>query len=92
MENKQVLYIANIAKLNVNEENINNYKNKLEILIDELDKIIKLDMTSKKVFSTTDNLNKFNVLDIEKVDKKVLFKSIKNENEDYIETVKVLHD
>ncbi len=92
MNNDEILYVSNLAKINVSNEEYEHYKEKLKVLKKEMDEIMDINADEIEAFTTCDNVNKFNEMEDYMVDKDVLFKSIGNKDETYLETMKVLND
>ncbi len=94
LSDKEVLHVANLARLNVREEEIEKYSTQLSSILTEIEKITSVEIKSDKILiSPTENKN------IYKEDtkghmltKEEIFKNVKNVSDDYVVVPKVIND
>lgn len=95
LSKEDVLHVADLARLDITEEEIDKYSVQLSDILTEIDKIVnvKIDENEEILISTTDASNKINkdeVGDMLKTDD--IFKNVKNRSGNYIIVPKVLND
>jgi aspartyl-tRNA(Asn)/glutamyl-tRNA(Gln) amidotransferase subunit C len=92
---KEVLHVANLARLNVKEDEIERYSNQLSSILTEIDKIATLNIEEEGdiLISPTSNKNVYKE-DIEgpMLTKKEIFKNTNNTSDDYVVVPKVIND
>lgn len=89
---EKVRHIANLAKLNVTEEEMNKYQKQLTDILTEIDKILKVDITNDEIMiSPSDNRNCYSEDVIEShISKSDALKNAKRVKGDYIIVPKVI--
>lgn len=89
---EKVKHIANLAKLNVTEEEMNKYQKQLNDILTEIDKILKVDITNDEIMiSPSDNKNCYSEDVIEShISKSDALKNAKRVKGDYIIVPKVI--
>ena len=89
---EKVKHIANLAKLNVTEEEMNKYQKQLTDILTEIDKILKVDITNDEIMiSPSDNRNCYSEDVIEShISKSDALKNAKRVKGDYIIVPKVI--
>ena len=95
LTSKEVLHVANLARLNVKEDEIERYSNQLSSILTEIDKIANVDIKEEGdiLISPTSNKNIYKE-DIEghMLTKKEIFKNTNNVVDDYVVVPKVIND
>jgi len=92
---EQVEHVANLARLKVNEEEINKYSIQLAQILTEIDKINKVDIKENGniLIAPTNNLNKYRSDEVgEMLKKEEIFRNSKHVSDGYIVVPKVLND
>ena len=91
---EQVLHVANLAKLEIDESEIEKYQHQLNNILNEIDKINKVDIRADEMLiSPTTNKNVFRedkvgtMLKVEEV-----LKNANNTNGDFIEVIGVIYE
>ena len=89
---EKVKHIANLAKLNVTEEEMNKYQKQLTDILTEIDKILKVDIANDEIMiSPSDNKNCYSEDVIEShISKSDALKNAKRVKGDYIIVPKVM--
>ena len=89
---EKVKHIANLAKLNVTEEEMNKYQKQLTDILTEIDKILKVDIANDEIMiSPSDNKNCYSEDVIEShISKSDALKNAKRVKCDYIIVPKVI--
>jgi len=89
-----VLYVANLAKLEVSEKEIELYQYQLKNILNEIDKISKVNIEVDEILiAPTNNINVYredkvgDMLNVSDV-----LKNANNTNDDYIEVVGVINE
>jgi len=86
LDEKDVIYVANLGKLNLDSADINKYKYQLKQILNEIEKIKNLDIQYEEImFSPSLNKNVFSNLKDEVFDTKKIISNAKNKTENYIE-------
>ena len=88
----KVRHIANLAKLNVTEEEMNKYQKQLTDILTEIDKILKVDIANDEIMiSPSNNKNCYSEDVIEShISKSDALKNAKRVKGDYIIVPKVI--
>lgn len=92
---EEVKHVADLARLNINEDEIEKYSVQLNDILTEIDKIlsVEIDENEEMLISTTDAVNRLNEDEVGKMlTKEEIFKNTKNKSGDYIIVPKVLND
>lgn len=92
---EEVKHVADLARLNINEDEIEKYSVQLNDILTEIDKIlsVEIDENEEMLISTTDAVNRLNEDEVGKMlTKEEIFKNAKNKSGDYIIVPKVLND
>lgn len=92
---EQVLHVANLAKLNINEDEVLKYSNQLTDILTEIEKITGVDINEQGniLIAPIDHVNAYNGdLEGSMLTKEEMFKNAKNTSGDYIVVPKVLND
>jgi aspartyl-tRNA(Asn)/glutamyl-tRNA(Gln) amidotransferase subunit C len=93
LDKKTVLHVANLAKLSIDDKEIEKYSVQLTSILTEIDKINKVDIDCNKdiLIAPTTNTNCFSE-DIVKdmLNKDEVFKNANKANEEYIIVPKVI--
>jgi aspartyl-tRNA(Asn)/glutamyl-tRNA(Gln) amidotransferase subunit C len=94
LDRKLVLHVANLARLDVTEEEIVKYQTQLKNILDEIDKINKVDINSDEILITpTTNLNKYREDVVgNMLTKEEALKNANKTNGDFIEVLGVLNE
>lgn len=91
MTNEQVIHIAKLARLNVNENEIEKYKQQLNDIFTEIKKIEEVEIDENIMISPSDNKNNYSDDVIEQhISKSDALKNAKRTRSDYITVPKVL--
>ena len=87
----KVKHIADLAKLNIKEEEMVKYQAQLTDILSEIDKILKVDIEGNIMISPTNNKNCFSEDTVENhLTKDDIFKNAKRVKGDYIIVPKVI--
>ncbi len=92
---KEVEHVANLAKLNVGDSNIEMYQEQLSGIMSEIDKIteLEIDADARVMVSPSENINTYEkLLEENNMLKKNVLKNASSKDEDYIKVVKVIND
>ena len=90
---EQVLHVANLARLNVEPDEIAKYGIQLKDILTEINKINELDIEDEILISPITNQNMYREDEVKKgVTKEEIFANAKNNDGDYIIVPKVLND
>lgn len=90
---EQVLHVANLARLNVNQEEITKYGIQLKDILTEINKINNVNITGDIMISSCDNHNMYKEDEVKKgITKEEMFSNAKNNDGEYIIVPKVLND
>ena len=97
MENlskKEVLHVANLARLNIEENEIARYQSQLSSIMSEIDKITEVELENEEVMvSPIFHENRFKEdTPGAMLTKEEVFKNVKNVKEEYVVVPKVLND
>jgi len=88
---EKVDHIANLARLNVKEEEYSKYQTQLNDILTEIDKIMEVDVDGEIMISPTSNTNCFNDDVIENhISKEDLLNNAKSVKGDYVTVPKVI--
>lgn len=94
LSKEKVLQVANLAKIEISDKEIDDYSYGLNQIINEIDRINELDIDNEDILiSPTDNVNVYyndelkSMLPIEEV-----LKNAPSKVENYIEVVRVIND
>lgn len=94
LSREKVLHVANLGRIEVNEEEITKFGLGLKQILDEIDKIIQLDVeTNDILISPTDNSNVYRpdeVLDMLPISDVV--KNVPQTKGNFVEIVRVVND
>lgn len=87
----KVKHIADLAKLNIKDEEMAKYQIQLTAILSEIDKILKVDIKEEIMISPSTNQNVFDEDKIEQhLPKEDMFKNAKRVKGDYIIVPKVI--
>ncbi len=92
---EEVKHVADLARLNINEDEFEKYSVQLNDILTEIDKILSVEINENEeiLISTTDASNKLNKDEVgEMLSREDIFKNVKNKSGDYIIVPKVLND
>ncbi len=92
---KQVKHVANLAKLNVLEEEISHYQEHLSGVLDEIEMITKLEINDDTsiMISPSYNVNEYREFEqSNNIKKEEALKNAPFKDENYIKVVKVIND
>lgn len=89
---EQVKHIADLAKLNIKDEEMEKYKKQLTDILTEIEKIVEVDIDNEEIMiSPTDNKNCYTEDIIEQhISKEDAFLNAKKVRADYITVPKVI--
>lgn len=89
---EQVKHIADLAKLNIKNEEIQKYQKQLSDIMTEIDKIVEVDIENDDIMiSPTDNKNCYSEDVVENhISREDAFKNAKNVKASYITVPKVI--
>ena len=89
---EQVKHIADLAKLNIKDEEIEKYKKQLSDIMTEIDKIVEVEIENDDIMiSPTDNRNRYSEDIVEEhINRDDAFINAKNKKGDYITVPKVV--
>jgi aspartyl/glutamyl-tRNA(Asn/Gln) amidotransferase, C subunit len=90
-----VLHVANLARLNINEKEIEKYRKDLGLILAEIDKISEanIDEDTKIMISPSTNKNEYyKNEENHMIDRKDAFKNVNKISGDYVVVPKVLND
>jgi len=89
---EQVKHIADLAKLNIKDEEIEKYKKQLSDIMTEIDKIVEVEIENDNIMiSPTDNRNRYSEDVVEShISREDAFINAKNKKGDYITVPKVV--
>lgn len=92
IEKEQVKHIADLAKLNVSEQELEKYQKQLSDIMTEINKIVEVEIEDDDIMiSPTDNEDCYSLDIVEThISKEEAFKNAKNKKGDYIVVPKVL--
>ena len=92
LTNEEVLHIAHLARIEVDDSEIEKYKIELKQIMNEIDKINEVNInTNDFIISPTDNVNQYRC-DIAKSDIFDIKTNAPKTNGNYIETKRFLND
>jgi aspartyl-tRNA(Asn)/glutamyl-tRNA(Gln) amidotransferase subunit C len=95
LTDKEVMHVANLARLNINEDEVEKYKNQLSAILTEIDKITNVDLREEGdiLIAPIDHSDVYKE-DVEgkMLTKEEIFMNAKNISGDYIVVPKVLND
>lgn len=91
---EKVLHVADLGKITINEDEIENFSYGLKQILDEIDKITKLDIeTDDILIMPTDNVNVYRTDEIsDMLSIKEVIKNAPSNKGNYIEVVRVIND
>lgn len=95
LNKEDVKHVADLARLDITEDEIDKYSVQLSDILTEIDKIVnvKIDENEEILISTTDASNKINKDEVgEMLKTDDMFKNVKNRSGNYIIVPKVLND
>lgn len=95
LNKEDVKHVADLARLDITENEIDKYSVQLSDILTEIDKIVnvKIDENEEILISTTDASNKINKDEVgEMLKTDDIFKNVKNRSGNYIIVPKVLND
>lgn len=91
--NKQNVYhVADLAKLNVSEEEIDKYQTQLNDILGEIEKIELADIDGDIMISPTNNINCYNNDEVSHINKNEVLARACKSNGDFIVVSRVLND
>ena len=92
IDEEKVKHIADLAKLNVEADEMQKYQKQLTDILTEIDKILKVDIKNEEIMiSPSDNRNVYSLDVIENhISKNDAFKNAKRVKGDYIVVPKVI--
>lgn len=91
--NKQNVYhVANLAKLNISESEVDKYQTQLNDILTEIEKIENVNIDGNIMISPSNNVNRFNEDDFEHIDKVEVMAKASKSNGDFIIVSRVLND
>ena len=92
IDKEKVKHIADLAKLNISDEEMKKYQQQLTDILIEIDKILKVDISNEKIMiSPSDNKNCYSEDVIEShISKSDALKNAKRTKSDYIIVPKVI--
>lgn len=95
LNNEDVMHVANLAKLNISDDELNMYSEQLTGIMNEIEKITTLELMqeTKVLITPTENFNVFSSdMKVEMLSKEKILKNASFKDENYIKVVKVLND
>lgn len=93
LTNEEVLHVANLARLNINFDEVNKYNDQLSAILSEIDKITSVTVEEAILIAPTDNKNIFMDGKMgEMLSKEEILKNAKNTDGDYLIVPKVIND
>ena len=94
LSEKDVRHVANLARLNVLDSEIERYSNQLSSILSEIEKITKVDVTSEEILiAPTTNYNCYKEDEVgEMLSKSEMFANVPNAYGDYVVVPKVIND
>lgn len=91
--NKQNVYhVANLAKLDINDSEVDKYQTQLNDILTEIEKIESVDIDGDIMISPSTNINRFNDDEINHIDKIEVLARASISNGDFIVVSRVLND
>lgn len=91
--NKQNVYhVANLAKLNITERDVDKYQTQLNDILTEIEKIEKEDIDGNIMISPSNNINRFDDDKIDHIDKSEVMAMASKSNGDFIVVSRFLND
>ena len=89
---EQVKHIADLAKLNIREDEMEKYQKQLSDILTEIEKIVEVDIEEDEIMiSPSDNKNNYSQDVVEEhIDRSLAFKNAKNVKSNYITVPKAL--
>ena len=92
IDEEKVKHIADLAKLNIEDDEMSKYQKQLTDILTEIDKILKVDIKNEDIMiSPSDNRNVYSLDVIENhISKNDAFKNAKRVKGDYIVVPKVI--
>lgn len=92
IDEEKVRHIADLAKLNIEDDEMSKYQKQLTDILTEIDKILKVDIKNEDIMiSPSDNRNVYSLDVIENhISKNDAFKNAKRVKGDYIVVPKVI--
>ena len=92
IDEEKVRHIADLAKLNIEDDEMSKYQKQLTDILTEIDKILKVDIKNEDIMiSSSDNRNVYSLDVIENhISKNDAFKNAKRVKGDYIVVPKVI--
>ena len=92
IDEEKVKHIADLAKLNIEDDEMQKYQKQLTDILTEIDKILKVDIKNEEIMiSPSDNRNVYSLDVIENhISKNDAFKNAKRVKGDYIVVPKVI--
>lgn len=94
LNKEQVKHVADLAKLNIDDKDIEKYSKQLSDILTEIEKIDKVVLNTDDIMiSSTDNKNTYsNDVVGHMLTKEEIFKNVKHSNGDYIVVPKAIND
>lgn len=94
LSKKQVMHVANLARLSVNEEEIDKYSVQLASILTEIDKILSVDIKNKELLiAPTKNTNCYSSDTVgSMLNRDEIFKNANNASDGYIVVPRVIND
>jgi len=87
----KVKHIANLAKLNIKDEEMSKYQKQLTDILTEIDNIVEVNIDEDIMISPSDNKNNSSQDVVEEhIDRSLAFKNAKNAKSNYITVPKAL--
>lgn len=94
LSREKVLHVANLGRIMIEEDQIDKFAHGLKQIIDEIDKIVDLDIDEEEILiSPSENINVYRADEIKDMlsTQDALFNAPKTKG-DYIEVVRVIND
>lgn len=93
LSEEEVKHVAHLARIGLNEEEIEKYQKDLYIMIKEVEKIKDIDLTEDKfIFNTTDNKIDLNNKQPINVEKENLLKNVPSKKGNFIEVPVIINE
>lgn len=93
LSEEEVKHVAHLARIGLNEEEIEKYQKDLYIMIKEVEKIKDIDLNEDKfIFNTTDNKIDLNNKQPINVEKENLLKNVPSKKGNFIEVPVIINE
>lgn len=94
LSKEQVMHVADLAKLKINEDELLKYQKQLSDILTEIDKILKAEVTTDEILiSPIEHINRYNEdTEGKMLTKEEIMKNVKNTNGDYIIVPRVINE